>query len=66
MQTGVSFFSSLAQTLSSPEKTQELVQSIVAKDEQTGQTYLKIPVESAAAVENVVKLLGGLLAGLGR
>lgn len=66
IQTGVSFFSGLAQTLSSPEKTQELVQSIVATDAQTGQTYLKIPVESAAVVENAVKLLGGLLAGLGR
>ncbi|MBK8922740.1 MAG: DEAD/DEAH box helicase family protein [Saprospirales bacterium] len=66
IQTGLSFFSSLAQTLSSPEKTQELVQSIVSTDEQTGQTYLKIPVENTAVVENAVKLLGGLLAGLGR
>ncbi|MBX2891122.1 MAG: DEAD/DEAH box helicase family protein [Saprospiraceae bacterium] len=64
VQAGVSFFAGLAQTLSNPEKTQELVQSIVAKDEQTGQTYLKIPVESAAMVENAVKLLGGLLSGL--
>ncbi|MFN0013712.1 MAG: SNF2-related protein [Saprospiraceae bacterium] len=66
IQTGVSFFAGLAQTLSSPEKTQELVQSIVATDEQTGQTYLKIPVESAAVVENAMRLLGGLLSGLGR
>ena len=66
IESGVSFFSGLAQTLSSPEKTQELVQSILATDEETGQTYLKIPVENAAAVENAVKLLGGLLAGLGR
>lgn len=66
IQTGVSFFAGLAQTLNSPEKTQELVQSIVATDESTGQTYLKIPVENAAVVENAVKLLGGLLAGLGR
>ncbi len=66
IQTGVSFFSGLAQTLSSPEKTQELVQSIIAKDEQTGQTYLKIPVESAAVVENAMKLLVGLLAGLNK
>jgi hypothetical protein len=64
IQTGVSFFSGLAQTLSNPQKTQELVQSIVAKDEQTGQTYLKIPIENAQVVENAMKLLGGLLAGL--
>jgi superfamily II DNA or RNA helicase len=66
IQSGVSFLSGLAQTLSSPEKTQELVQSLVAKDEQTGQSYLKIPVENAAVVENAIKLLGGLFAGLGK
>jgi superfamily II DNA or RNA helicase len=66
IQTGMSFFTGLAQTLSSPEKTQELVKSIVAKDESTGQTYLKIPVENAAVVENAVKLLSGLLAGLAK
>ncbi|MBL7775216.1 MAG: DEAD/DEAH box helicase [Saprospiraceae bacterium] len=66
IQTGVSFLSGLSETLSSPEKTQELVQALVATDEQTGQTYLKIPVESAAVVENAVRLLGGLLGGLGR
>lgn len=66
IRSGVNFFSGLAQTLSSPEKTQELVQSIVQTDAETGQTYLKIPVENAAVVENAVKLLGGLLAGLGR
>lgn len=66
IQTGVSFLSGLVQTLSSPEKTQDLVQSLVAKDEQTGQTYLKIPVESAAVVENAVKLLGGLFAQFGK
>lgn len=66
IQTGVSFFAGLTQTLSSPEKTQELVQSIVATDEETGQTYLKIPVESAAVVENAMRLLGGLLGGMGK
>ncbi len=66
VQTGVSFFASLAQTLSSPEKTRELVQSVVAKDEQTGQTYLKIPIENAAVVENALKLLSGLFAGLAK
>ncbi len=63
VQAGVSFFAGLAETLSSPEKTQELVQSMVAKDEETGQSYLKIPIENAAVVENAMKLLGGLLAG---
>ncbi len=66
VQSGISFLSGLAQTLSSPEKTKELVETLVATDEETGQTYLKIPVENAAVVENAVKLLGGLLSGLGR
>lgn len=63
VQAGVSFFAGLAETLSSPEKTQELVQSMVATDEETGQSYLKIPIENAAVVENAMKLLAGLLAG---
>lgn len=66
VKTGISFFTGLSQTLSDPVKTQELVQSIVATDETTGQTYLRIPVESAAVVENAMKLLGGLLGGLGK
>jgi len=66
VQSGISFLSGLAQTLSSPEKTKELIDTLVAIDEETGQTYLKIPVENAAVVENAVKLLGSLLSGLGR
>lgn len=60
VQTGVSFLNTLAETLRSPEKTQELIQSVVEKDETTGQTYLKIPVESAAVVQNVMQVLGKL------
>ena len=61
VQSGVSFLTGLAETLKNPEKTQELVQSVIARDETTGQTYLKIPVESAAVVQNVFQLLGSLL-----
>lgn len=66
IHTGLSFFTGLAQTLSSPEKTQELVNSIVEKDEKTGQSYLKIPVENAAVVEQAVQLFAGLLSGMGK
>lgn len=41
---GVSFLSGLAETLKSPEATAQLVDSIVEKDEQTGETSIKIPV----------------------
>jgi len=50
----------LAQTLSSPEATQQLVSSIVQKDEKDGKTYLKIPVENEKVIENALTLLGGL------
>ena len=65
VQTGVSFLSGLAQTLSSPEKTQQLVSSLTAKDEKTGQTFLKIPVENEATVSNALQVLGGLFKAFG-
>ncbi len=62
---GVSFLSKLSQTLSDEKATRQLVNEIVEKDEKSGQTYLKIPVESSEMVQNAVKLLGGLLSRLG-
>jgi hypothetical protein len=60
VQTGVSFLSGLAKTLSDPVETQKLVSSLTAKDETTGQTYLKIPVENETAVADALQVLGGL------
>lgn len=57
---GVSFLSRLGQTLSDEKATQRLVNELVQKDNASGETYLKIPVESAAVVQNAVKLLGSL------
>jgi SNF2 family DNA or RNA helicase len=65
VQTGVSFLSGLVKTLSDPGETQKLVNSITAKDETTGQTYLKIPVENEATVANALTMLGGLLKAFG-
>lgn len=62
---GVSFLSRLSQTLADERATQQLVDEIVEKDQQTGQTYLKIPVEDSEMVKNAAKLLGGLLSRLG-
>lgn len=62
---GVSFLSRLSETLANEKATQQLVDEIVEKDEQTGQSYLKIPVEDSQVVKNAAKLLGGLLSKLG-
>lgn len=66
IQTGISFFSQLSRTLADPEATAQLVSSIIQTDEQTGQTYLKLPVENAQTVENTLRLLGGLLQGINK
>lgn len=58
---GVSFLSGLAETLKSPEATQQLVDSIVQKDATTGETSIKIPVESKETVSNLFGLIGKLL-----
>ena len=59
---GVSFLSGLAETLKSPEATQRLVDSIVEKDETTGETSIKIPVDSKETVSNLLGLIGKLFA----
>ncbi len=60
---GLSFLSGLSKALASPEKTAELVSSIIEKDEKTGQTYLKIPVENKDVLTNVLNLVGQLFKG---
>lgn len=57
---GVQFFSGLAKTLSSPQETEKLVNSITEKDQKNGKTYLKIPVENQESVSNALNLLGQL------
>ena len=59
---GISFLSGLAETLKSPEATAHLVDSIVGKNEQTGETSIKIPVESKETVSNLLNLIGKLFA----
>ena len=57
----MSFLGRLAATLADEQATNRLVSEITERDEKTGQTYLKIPVEGEAVVSGVLKLLGGLL-----
>ena len=66
VQQGIGFFSQLAQTLSSPEKTQQLVNTIVKTDEQTGETSLRIPIPNKDTVSTLLQSLGTLLNGLGK
>ncbi len=63
IQTAASFFTQLGSVLSDPKATESLVQSLIKKDETTGQTYLQIPVDNEVAVKNVVGLLAGLFKG---
>lgn len=65
VQMGASFFSALTQTLSDERKTRDLVHSIVKTDEKSGQTYLHIPVENEAVVQNALSLIGGLVKQFG-
>lgn len=58
---GVSFFSGLAETLKSAEATQQLVDSIVETDKETGETHLKIPVGSKDTVIQMLTLFGKLM-----
>jgi len=63
---GLRFLSGLAQTLSSPEATERLVSSIVERDEKTGRSYMKIPVDDQQTVVNVMNMLGQLFKGFGK
>ena len=64
IQTGMSFFTNLVQTLKSPEKTQELVSSIVKKDAVSGKTYLQIPIENQEVVSNALSVLSSLFGAM--
>ncbi|MDR0824632.1 MAG: DEAD/DEAH box helicase [Prevotella sp.] len=63
---GFSFLKGLAKTLSSKESTEALIHSLVEKDEKTGKTHLKIPIESEETVSNVLNMLGNLIKGMGK
>jgi SNF2 family DNA or RNA helicase len=63
--TASSFISQLTNILSDATATENLVQSLTRKDENTGQTYLQIPVENEMVVKNAITLLAGLFKGKG-
>lgn len=57
---GISFLSNLTKTFSSPEATDKFVESITEKNEKTGETSIRIPVESKETVVNILNLVGKL------
>ncbi len=61
---GLKFLGKLSETLADKEATRKLVSSVTEKDEKTGKTYLKIPVENEKIIENAVSLLGNFLKNL--
>lgn len=63
VQDGLRFLGRLAQTLSDREATEKLVESITEKDEKTGRTYVKLPVDDVDVVHQFFKALGGLMKG---
>ena len=58
---GTTFLSNLVQTLSSPEQTKHLVDTLVHEDPATGQTTVSIPVPDRQTVQNLFALLGQFL-----
>ena len=60
MAHATSFLSGITQTLADPVRTKELIDTITETDPESGQSYLKIPVESKEVVQNALKLLGAL------
>ena len=57
---GTAFLSGLAATLKSPEATEELIESLVETDAETGKTSLKIPVPDKQTVRNLIDIIGKL------
>lgn len=59
---GVEFLGGLAKALSTPESRQQLVDSLVKEDPDTGQVSLNIPVADKKTVSDIVDMFAGLMA----
>lgn len=57
---GISFLSGLAQTLQSPEATQQLVDTLVETNAETGESHLRIPVPDKQTVQTLLNFVGKL------
>ncbi len=61
VEDGISFFSQLADTLSSEEKRKKLMDALVKVDSTTGKMLLEIPVSNKDDVEKILNVLAMLL-----
>ena len=62
VEQGISFLSGLAQTLQSPEATEQLVETLVETNTETGETHLRIPVPDKQTVSTLLNFVGKLFA----
>ena len=60
---GLSFFSGLAKVLQCPDKTKELVDTLVRTDKETGETVLHIPVPDKESVTGILNAIGKIFTG---
>ncbi|HHV87188.1 MAG TPA: DEAD/DEAH box helicase [Petrimonas sp.] len=61
---GIHFLSAFARTLSSPEETEKLVDSLIETDKETGKVSLKIPVPDRDTLVQGLTAIGKLFTGL--
>lgn len=66
VSSGISFLGQLVQTLSDPQASKNLVNTIVEKDPSSGKTFLKLPVENEKVVENAILALGNIFKMFGK
>lgn len=57
---GITFLGGLAATLKSPEATEQLIETLVETDAETGKTSLRIPVPDKQTVRNILNVVGKL------
>ena len=58
---GISFLSGLVKTLHSPKATEQLVDTLVETNKETGESHLRIPVPDKQTVSSLLNVLGKLL-----
>jgi SNF2 family DNA or RNA helicase len=66
IENGNSFLEGLLNILRNPESTERLVNKITETDKETGQTYLKLPINNTGIVENALKLISSLFGGIAK
>jgi SNF2 family DNA or RNA helicase len=66
VQNGMTFFSQLINALSDQQSVKKLVATITEKDEKTGQTWLKLPIENEQTIEKALQLVAGFFKGFGK